>query len=849
MRRNLLLAHALANSRLEPVILSISGKGEAGAFPLPPRADRLILPALKKSIGGKYEPASLDLPMSEVIAIRSAILEAGLSAFDPDLLIVDNVPRGAKRELDPVLAALKARGRARIVLGLRDVLDDPEIVAAEWRRADNHEVIRRYYDAVWIYGDPRIADLAHDYEFEASTIEKMTFTGYFDQRRRLEYVSRDDSRSLDELALPPGKVALCMLGGGQDGAPLAEAFLQASLPDGWNAVVMAGPYLPREASRALHHRAEHDPRFRVVDFIPEPVLLLSLADRVISMGGYNSVSEILCFEKSALIIPRIEPRREQLIRAERLAALRLLEMLHPNDLNGAALTAWLSSDERPRSSIRDIVDLDGLETLAELAEELVTGTTSNAIPPFLRAPRHKVSSQTPAGQESREGDHLREAAGSGSNGTLAILVKRFPRLSETFVLNEVLELRRQGVSLRLFAMLDPEEAQKQPEAEAMRPEVFFLRAAGAGATDRLRRVGELAKVALSHPFGFIRALGLVSAGGTSPWRHLLDAVVLVRQLRASGCRHIHAHFAHGPASVAHLASAISGIPFSFTAHAKDLFTTPPGAVARRAHDARFALTCTESSAQHMRNMLAPEERRKVAAYPHGIDLARFGSVVRQPADGRILAVGRLVPKKGFDRLLHALALLAERGIAFDCVILGDGPQKEALQSLSRDLGLETRVTFEKGRPQAELLACYAEASVFVMSSVVTSAGDRDGVPNVLMEAMACGIPVVASDISGIPELVTDRHDGLLVPSGDHEAIADALQELLTNSARAHRIGEAGRRTVIAKRGLREAVQPLAALFETTLTRTAREERPLALARTDRWRVTRPRIRRIESVKD
>lgn len=831
MRRNLLLAHALSASDLEPVILSIAGKSEAGAFSLPPRADRLILPGIRKRIGGRYEPALLSLPMPEVIDLRSAILEAGLSSFDPDLLIVDNVPRGAMGELDSALATLRSKGRTRIVLGLRDVLDDPEVVAAEWRKAGNHEVIRRYYDAVWIYGDPRIADLTHEYEFDASTISKMVFTGYFDQKRRLDFVSREDSRFVDEMALPPGRLVLCMLGGGQDGAPLAHAFLRAALPDEWNAVVMAGPYLPREASQALHRRAEHDSRFRVVDFVSEPVLLLSLADRVISMGGYNSVSEILCFEKPALIIPRIEPRREQLIRAEKLAALGLLDMLHPEDLDGEALTAWLCADKARRSSIHDLVNLDGLDTIATLAEELITGApaSDNRRPPWPPGPKAPIPGSGPAPYASggrNEGENRPAAALhsglSRADGTLAVLVKRFPRLSETFVLNEVLELRRQGIPLRLFAMMDPEEARTQPEAEVIRPEVFFLR--GAGGADWLRRLRDLATVAVSHPIGFGRALRLISAART-PWHHLLDAAALVRQLAAAGCRHLHAHFAHGPASVAQLASTISGISFSFTAHAKDLYTTPRVDVARRVHGASFALTCTESNARHLKSMVDPDDRRKVEAVPHGVDLTRFCSLSRHPIRGRILAVSRLVPKKGLDRLLEALALLEGRGVDFDCVIVGDGPQKDVLQSLAGSLGIDARVRIESGRPQTELLACYSEAEIFAMTSVVTADGDRDGIPNVLMEAMACGIPVVASGISGIPELITDRHDGLLVPPDDSEAIADSLQALLADDRLAHRIGEAGQQKVRAQRGLRESVRPLAALFAQALTHAARDTQP------------------------
>jgi predicted glycosyltransferase len=223
---------------------------------------------------------------------------------------------------------------------------------------------------IWIYGDPTVFDPVRQYGFSPELAARVRYSGYFDQRLRLRWTA-EAVNPLPMLGLPPGKLVLCMLGGGQDGQQLAEAFASCRLPPDANGLLLAGPYLPQDARRRLHKLAAGRRRFRVLDFLGEPGLLLQHADRVIAMGGYNTVSEVLSFEKPALLVPRIAPRCEQLIRTERLRAMGLIDMLHPSKLTPAAISAWLARDVGPYRSAHEQLDFDGIGRLPRLFDELI----------------------------------------------------------------------------------------------------------------------------------------------------------------------------------------------------------------------------------------------------------------------------------------------------------------------------------------------------------------------------------------------------------------------------------------------------------------------------------------------
>lgn len=370
MRRNLLIAERLAELPRPVTVLLIAGARELNTFAVPAGVDCVTLPALRKCGGGIYQARSLQIPVEELVRIRSGMIRAALDNFRPDVLIVDKVPRGVMNELDATLRQLRSRPRFRCVLGLRDVLDDPDAVRHEWSRAGNENVIRDYYDAVWVYGDPAVYDVLSEYRFGAAVAAKLRYTGYLDPAGRVSRENNPDR--LTALGLPPGRLVLCQVGGGQDGDRVADAFSQAPLTAGTNGVIVTGPFMSSRARQRIRERVRRHPRLQLLEFVDKPGYLLEGADRVIAMGGYNSLCEILSTGKPALIVPRVVPRCEQLIRAERFRDLGFLDVLRPEMLTPRALANWLGREIEPPRRIRERIDFGGLERLPGLLEELVS---------------------------------------------------------------------------------------------------------------------------------------------------------------------------------------------------------------------------------------------------------------------------------------------------------------------------------------------------------------------------------------------------------------------------------------------------------------------------------------------
>jgi predicted glycosyltransferase len=381
IRRNASIAQALRASPLQPDVVMIAEAWQAGALLMPSGVDCVTLPALRREADGGYNPRFLhDVSNEELFALRTRVIRSTVEVFEPDVLIVDYLPTGVEGELTSTLEFLRRRGATRCVLGLRDVLYDAETVKRWWASDANMDAIRDYYDAVWIYGDPAVFDTVREYNLDGSLAAKARHTGYLDQRPRLQFATAEASSLAANL--PPGKLALCLVGGGHDGGALAEAFLETDLPADTTGVLVSGPLMPWRERQRVREKARECSRLHVLDFVHDPTPLVERADRVISMGGYNTVCEALSFEKHALIVPRVSPETEQWIRAQRLRDLGLIDVLHPDRLNAQALTDWLVSDLGPRPASRSIVDLEGLTRIPTLVSELL----GNSVPEVPVAP-------------------------------------------------------------------------------------------------------------------------------------------------------------------------------------------------------------------------------------------------------------------------------------------------------------------------------------------------------------------------------------------------------------------------------------------------------------------------------
>lgn len=394
---------------------------------------------------------------------------------------------------------------------------------------------------------------------------------------------------------------------------------------------------------------------------------------------------------------------------------------------------------------------------------------------------------------------------------LAVLVKRFPKLSETFVLEEVLGLERLGLTLCLYTLAPASD-------DIVHPQVAQVCAPVVGVPSRLRDAPTAfawrhARLLASAPWRYLRALRQALRAGGPGARAFLRGGWLAAQLQDDRAVHLHAHFVDEPADVAGVAAALAGLAHSLSAHAKDIYLAPPAALTRRLGDASFTVTCTEANRAALQ---AAHPQAVVRRMYHGIDAALFHPAHRaSPAlVPRLLSVGRLREKKGLDTLVLACARLQRQGIAFTCDIVGYGEQHAALEALidQHRLGGHVRLLGKLNRPQ--VLQRYAQASVFVQPSRVAADGDRDGIPNVLLEALACGLPVVATRVSGIPEVIEPGRNGVLVPPDDPAALADAVAALLAHPGQAAALGRAGRATVLEHFDNTRNLQTLIGLLET-----------------------------------
>lgn len=371
VRRNIEIAAALREADPATDVLLLTGTPAAAALPLPAGSEVVVLPRIAKSTTGAYSSATLHLGLDELLRLRGAMVAGALASFRPDLLVVDKVARGLGGELDGALRAARStpshRGLpTRVVLGLRDVLDAPEVARAEWDREGTTEAVRDFYDEIWVYGDPRVHDLAATVGLPADDAARVRHTGYL-ARGRGRHIVRPGGGT-------PGargdRYVLCLVGGGQDGHRLAESVARAPLLAGHRAVVVTGPCMPTEQRDRLAALAAERPDLDVRTFVADPAPLVDGAAAVVTMGGYNTVCELLAAGRPTLVVPRVAPRREQLLRQQLLAPWTALDHLEPDAATPDRIGAWLAGAVG-RGRLHHDVDLDGLQHLPALAATLL----------------------------------------------------------------------------------------------------------------------------------------------------------------------------------------------------------------------------------------------------------------------------------------------------------------------------------------------------------------------------------------------------------------------------------------------------------------------------------------------
>jgi glycosyltransferase involved in cell wall biosynthesis len=403
---------------------------------------------------------------------------------------------------------------------------------------------------------------------------------------------------------------------------------------------------------------------------------------------------------------------------------------------------------------------------------------------------------------------MTEVATKSDDGgaTVALLLKGYPRLSETFIAQEIAGLERAGLRACIYSMRFPTEKARHPVHDEIAAPVAYL-------PEYLHR--EPMRVLR----GFMRARALPGYAAArsrfladlrrDPTRNRLrrfgQALVLAAEMPA-GIGHIHAHFLHTPSSVADYAAEMRGQSWSFSAHAKDIWLTPEWDKRGKLARARWGVTCTRYGHEHLLTLAPAGRAADFGLVYHGLDLARFPAPERRVTDrnggdpGRpvtIVSVGRVVPKKGYDVLLDALARLPG-DLAWRFVHVGGGSGLKRLKARARKSGIERRIDWLGARAQGDIIALLREADIFALASRIARDGDRDGLPNVLMEAQSQLVCCLATRVAAIPELIADGETGLLVPPDDAASLAAALERLIGDPAGRARLAAAGRARLVSE---------------------------------------------------
>jgi colanic acid/amylovoran biosynthesis glycosyltransferase len=396
--------------------------------------------------------------------------------------------------------------------------------------------------------------------------------------------------------------------------------------------------------------------------------------------------------------------------------------------------------------------------------------------------------------------------GIDSDVRVAYVVKRYPRYSETFIVNEVLAHEEAGLPIEIFSLKPSNDTHYQDQISRVRAPVKILPHAGLKATTLWDSLCGGMRSLPGLPSRFSDAL-------SENVSHVHQALVLAQAIVDSKLSHVHAHFGTSPATVARLAARFADVSYSFTAHAKDLYhdDVDRADLLKRHGDHATIVTVSDFNRRILVDEFGFRQDRVERIY-NGLDLDRFRYDAPTMRPRRIIAIGRLIEKKGFDHLVDACGLLRDTGCAFECRIIGMGPEEESIRKRIEARGLGAQVSLSGPLPQHDVHRELEEAAVFAAPCVIGEDGDRDGVPTTLIEAMALGVPCVSTDVTGIPELVKHEETGLVVPQRDPKALAEAIRRLLDRSGERIKLSIAGRQHVEDLFDVRKSTRELREIF-------------------------------------
>ena len=389
LRRNLTLAAGLTRELPDLSILLVTGSPAAHHFPLPENVDYIKLPSVVKVADEDYHARSLRLQPTEIVAMRAALLREAVGGFAPDVVLVDHAPAGMKGELLPALRELRqVAPYGRAVIGLRDIVDEPVRVRANWTEHGLYDVLETAYDAILVYGAQEMHDITTAYDFSPALTAKTRYCGYIERA-----TSHGDIHHIRARygCMEGDRLVVVTAGGGGDGYPLLQAYLAGArseeAPQRTVSVLVTGPFMSAGERAQLGEMAGGLPHLRLVTFVEDMVDVMAAADLVVCMGGYNTLCEILSVGARALVVPRVEPRREQLLRAQAFEALGLVAMLHPDHLDpqtfsrriGELLAETAAGGARPEDKAREAFiaagSLSGLQTTIRIISDLLREAT------------------------------------------------------------------------------------------------------------------------------------------------------------------------------------------------------------------------------------------------------------------------------------------------------------------------------------------------------------------------------------------------------------------------------------------------------------------------------------------